>query len=256
MPRNSQQLIQSVVLLDGTGKTSINYSISPQDTDIAISHVPPGIPSVAVRLPAEANDGDSYTIGDLDGTCSPGNVIAIFVTNPQHTIRGQPLIALENAFAGVTVTFVARARAWLAVGTGILGGQGAASWVNNAALVALNDTNVDVVTFVDFLPTTTGKLEVICTAVASLQGETGANITIGVNHGNPAPAAYDFAADTVFLNPNDTLAVSVRLDLLPVPLIFPVGAVVRVNGCAQASIASALQFSAHAYQMIVREVNA
>jgi hypothetical protein len=110
MPSNSTGTI--AIWRDATAVATLKLSL--QDTGVRVRAVPAGGAGTTVSLPANGPiDGDAYEVIDADGSSSTAKPITI-VPPVGTTIRGAATFVLEDAFAGVRLTFDATTDDWTA----------------------------------------------------------------------------------------------------------------------------------------------
>jgi hypothetical protein len=111
------------------------YDYSLQDDYAACEEIPAG--GTTLRLPAEANSGDSYGFGDVDGSCSGSN--PIIVSAPAGTtIRGGATFSVTNAYASGRVRFNGTNDSWVV--TELTGGSSGSGVTWSADLAGSTNT--------------------------------------------------------------------------------------------------------------------
>lgn len=251
MPSNSTGTI--AIWKDATKVAAV--VLSPQDTGVRLRQIQ--APTV-VELPNDSpNDGDSYEVLDADGSCSSSNQIEL-VPPPGTTIRGASSFFLSLAFVGARLVFDARANDWTLATTAGSGSAPASGWADSVQTI----TNGPVPTIFaskTVTPTSSGKFRVTATGAVQNASDSGTvNFTIEVTHGAGVTSPPDYAAPSQ-CNDNgggrqfQGLSMSVDLDELPVPLVFPVGTPVTLNGIIHPTGGQALQWADHMLQLTITE---
>jgi len=218
-------------------------------------------PLVTARSP---KDTFHFAVVDDDGGAAAR---PITINGNGKNINGSPTLVLSVAFSGAILLYSTQLGEWVAFEFGpavatppspIVLARG---WADNAALVPLPAVTPTIVVSKSITPTATGKVRVTITGIVENSADPGTNSTlnVGISHGLLAtpldyvqgPGGFGI---TVLGTDLVTFALTVDLDAIAVPVVFPVGTPVQINAVLAAG-ANPLSVTAHACELSLQELS-